>query len=247
MKAVRTAEVRERLRVAAVQCLARPGDLAAAVADHVRWIGAAADSGASVVLFPELSLTGYEPDAIDLHDIRMSTDDAVLQPLSVVCQQRKVHAFVGAPTAGAALPQIGVLHVDTRGSVRVAYAKQHLGVGEIGIFSAGTTGAVVGVNGWKLALSVCRDAGVAEHRTRAAAAGADAYLVGALHVIGTEQRLEEQMSAVARTGMWAVLAQYSGGTGGGPACGQSGIWRPDGTPVVRLGTGPGMALADLDV
>ena len=245
MKAVRTAEVRERLRVAAVQCLARPGELAAAVADHVRRIAEAADAGASVVLFPELSLTGYEPDAIDLHDIRISTDDDVLQPLSVICQQRKMHAFIGAPTAGAALPQIGVLHVDTRGSVRVAYAKQHLGVGEIGIFSAGTTGAVVEVNGWKLALSVCRDAAVAVHRQQAAAAGADAYLVGALYVIGTEQRLEEQMVAVTRAGMWAVLAQFSGGTGGGPACGLGGAWRPDGTPVARLGAGPGMALADL--
>ena len=188
MNAVRAAVVRERLRVAAVQYLSRPGELAAAVADHVRWIAEAADAGASVVLFPELSLTGYEPDAIDLHDIRISTDDDVLQPLSVICQQRKVHAFIGAPTVGAALPQIGVLHVDTRGSVRVAYA---------------------------------------------------------LYVIGTEQRLEEQMVAVTRAGMWAVLAQFSGGTGGGPACGLGGAWRPDGTPVARLGAGPGMALADL--
>ncbi len=81
-----------------------------------------------------------------------------------------------------------MLHVDTRGSVRVAYA---------------------------------------------------------LYVIGTEQRLEEQMVAVTRAGMWAVLAQFSGGTGGGPECGLGGAWRPDGTPVARFGAGPGMALADL--
>jgi hypothetical protein len=42
-----------------------------------------------------------------------------------------------------------------------------------------------------------------------------------------------------------MLAQYSGGTGGGPACGLSGGWRPDGTEAVRLGAGPGTAVMDL--
>lgn len=93
------------MRVAAVQYLSRPGELAAAVADHVRRIAEAADAGASVVLFPELSLTGYEPDAIDLHDIRISTDDDVLQPLSVICQQRKVHAFIGARRSAPPCPR----------------------------------------------------------------------------------------------------------------------------------------------
>ena len=236
---------RQPLRLAAVQCVSHPGDIAGTAAEHAEQIGRAADDGAAVVLFPELSLTGYEPDLIDLHGIRIATGDPVLQPISRVCQQRRVHALVGVPTAGGALPQIGILHVDARGTVRSAYVKQHLHVGEVGIFGAGRSGASIEVGGWKLALAICSDAAVPAHPAAARRAGADAYLVGGLYIIGSESRIAQQMEHATRQGMWAVLAQYSGGTGGGPACGLSGGWRPDGTEAVRLGAGPGTALLDL--
>ena len=236
---------REPLTIAAVQIHSHPGDIAGTVAEHARQIADAADAGASVVLFPELSLTGYEPDLIDLHGIRITPEDAVLQPLSLICRQRRVHALVGAPTASGSLPQIGVLHIDPRGAIRQVYAKQHLDVGEIGIFSAGSVAGSLEVGGWKLALAVCYDAAVEGHSVAAGRSGADAYLVGALYVIGSEHRIDEQMKRATEQGMWAVLAQYSGGTGGGPACGLSGAWRPDGTEVVRLGAGQGIAVVEL--
>ncbi len=236
---------RAPLRVAAVQCVAHPGDVAGTAAEHAQQIAEAAEAGAAVVLFPELSLTGYEPDLIDLHGIRIGVDSPVLQPIITVCRRRKVHGLVGAPTAGGALPQIGVLHIDPRGGVRLAYTKQHLEVGEIGIFGAGTSTGLLDVGGWRLALSVCSDAVATAHAASARAAGADAYLIAALFVIGSEHRMDEQMRRATGGSMWAVLAQYSGGTGGGPACGLSGAWRPDGSEAVRLGAGPGVAVVDL--
>lgn len=236
---------RRPLRIAAVQCVSHPGDIDGAVAEHARLVADAADAGATVVLFPELSLTGYEPDLIDLHGIRVATDSPLLQPLSRVCQQRRVHALVGVPTAATALPHIGMLHVDRRGDIRLAYTKQHLDVGEIGIFGAGHAAAVLEIEGWKLALSIGPDVATPAHPVQARRAGADAYLVGALYLIGSESRVEAQMQAVAELGMWVVLAQYCGGTGGGPACGLSGAWRPGGSEAARLGTGPGVAMVDL--
>ena len=236
---------RQPLRIAAVQCVSHPGDIARTVAEHTDQIAAAADDGAGVVMFPELSLTGYEPDLIDLHGIRIAVDDPRLQPIARICQQRRVHALVGVPTAGSALPQIGMLHVDARGAIRAAYAKQHLHVGEIGIFGAGTTGALLDIGGWRLALAVGSDAAAPAHPVAARRVGADAYLVAGLFVIGSEQRLAQQMEQAARQRLWVMLAQYSGGTGGGPACGLSGGWRPDGTEAVRLGAGPGTAVMDL--
>jgi predicted amidohydrolase len=162
-----------------------------------------------------------------------------------MCQQRRVHALVGAPTASGSLPQIGVLHIDPRGAVRQIYAKQHLAVGEIGIFSAGTAPGRLLVNGWKLALAACSDAAAEYHSLAASESGADAYLVGALFVIGREPQIDVQMRQAAARGMWVVLAQYSGGTGGGPACGLSGAWGPGGREVTRLGAGPGIAVVDL--
>ena len=48
------------LTIAAVQSIAIPGDVIRSVHDHVRLVSEAADLGARIALFPELSLTGYD-------------------------------------------------------------------------------------------------------------------------------------------------------------------------------------------
>jgi len=48
------------LRIAAAQCVSIGGDLAANVATHTRFVALAAGAGVEVLVFPELSLTGYE-------------------------------------------------------------------------------------------------------------------------------------------------------------------------------------------
>ncbi len=243
---VPSAPGRATLRIAAVQCRSRAADIAGAVIDHEALIQEAADGGARVVLFPELSLTGYEPELIDMHRLRVSPQDPVLALLSTACRTRGIHALTGAPVAHEnGLPEIGILHIDPSGNVRAVYAKQFLTVGETGIFAAGRRDAVLKVDGWRLALSQCLDAAVEGHQSAAVAGGADAYLVGALYLIGAEERLEAQMISAARKGMWVVLAQYCGGTGGGPACGGSGGWAPGGAELTRLGTLPGIAFVDL--
>ena len=45
--------------LAVAQSIAKPGDLDGSIADHVRLASQAADQGAKLVVFPELSLTGY--------------------------------------------------------------------------------------------------------------------------------------------------------------------------------------------
>ena len=241
---------RPPLRVVAVQDGSVDGDVVANVARHVDWIERAADSGGSLVVFPELSLTGYEPDLIDLHGIRVDSHDPRLDPLRATCRLRRVHALVGAPVSPPAArdggsPRIGVLHIDPSGRSALAYCQRHLDTGEIGIFGAGTSAALVDIAGWRVGLAIGRDAASPEHAAELAARGATVYAVGALFRLGADQRMVDQMSAAAARGMFVVLAQYCGGTGGGPACGRSGVWSPDGSELVRLGTRPGLAVADL--
>ena len=48
-----------RLRLGLAQVDSRLGDLGGNVEDHIRWIGEARAQGVDLLLFPELSLTGY--------------------------------------------------------------------------------------------------------------------------------------------------------------------------------------------
>jgi len=93
-------------------------DVAANAASHAATIGAAA---AQVVVFPELSLTGYELSAPTL-----AVDDPRLTPIVEACAETGSVAFVGAPVAGeGGRSHIGMLAVDGAGA-RVVYRKMYL-------------------------------------------------------------------------------------------------------------------------
>ena len=72
---------RPSLRVAAVQDGSVDGDVPANVERHVAWIERAADDGAALAVFPELSVIGYDPDLIDLHRMRVDPSDSRLDPI----------------------------------------------------------------------------------------------------------------------------------------------------------------------
>ena len=72
-------DTRRLFKIAAAQIGSIRGDVAANVARHEAAIRAAAANGVSVVVFPELSLVGYEPDIAA--SLAFTDDDIRLEPL----------------------------------------------------------------------------------------------------------------------------------------------------------------------
>jgi 5-aminopentanamidase len=236
------------VNVAAAQLQAVPGDVAANVAAHVRLIGEAAAAGARVVVFPELSLTGYEPERVrDDDTLWLTVDDERLGAVRDACRTQQIHAVVGAPVRDGERRVLAALVVGDGGDIVEMYAKIHLDGLESTVFTAGEEHVVVDVDGHRLGLGVCADAGVPEHAARVAALGAEAYLVGAVFPEGRMERLEDQMSSRSReNGMWVVLGSAVGAGGPYVGIGGSGVWGPDGRAIVQLGDEPaGIAVTEL--
>ncbi len=71
-----------RLSLALAQFHSRLGDVAANLESHMEWIARAKAQGADVIVFPELSLTGYLlQDLAPSVALRVSPDDPTLRPL----------------------------------------------------------------------------------------------------------------------------------------------------------------------
>ncbi len=222
--------VRTPMRIAAAQPLTRSHDVEGNAARHADAVRAAA---ARVVVFPEMSLTGYELTAAPLEP-----DDPRLAPLRAACAETGTLALAGAPVPG---PHIGVLAVDAEG-VRVAYRKMFLGGAEPRHMRPGREPAVLDVDGWRLGLAVCKDTGTPEHAAATVALGADAYLAGVLESADEAAVPDERARRIAATHrVWVVTASFAGSTGGGyaRAAGGSGIWSPAGEPVIRAGADAG--------
>jgi predicted amidohydrolase len=222
------------LTVAVAQPPCVPFDVAANALTHAATIRAAT---ARVVVFPELSLTGYELDApvIRLEDPR-------LRPIVEACAEVGSLSLMGAPVAGAAgRSHIAMLAVDGTGAA-VAYRKMWLSSTEAERFTPGSGPSVLDVDGWRLGLAICRDAGVPEHAAATAAMGIDGYVAGVLESAEDAAVPDERARRVARDhGVWVAMASFAGSTGGGydPAAGGSGIWSSDGEAIDRAGPEPG--------
>ena len=205
-------------------------DVAANALAHAEAVRAA---GARVVVFPELSLTGYELDAPVL-----SEDDERLDPLVAACAETGTIALAGAPVEG---PHIAILAIDEDGA-RVAYRKQNPGGAETGRFLAGPCPEVIEVDGWRLGLAVCRDTGIRRHWADTAALGIDAYVAGAVDHPADDVVMADRARQISTTfGLWVAFAGFAGPTGGDypETAGRSGIWAPDGSEVARAGRSPG--------
>ncbi|MFY1614921.1 carbon-nitrogen hydrolase family protein [Micromonospora sp. WMMD736] len=224
------AENRTPLRLAVAQPPCVPLDVAENARAHADAVRAAR---ARVVVFPELSLTGYE-----LSGPTVPMGDRRLTPLVDACAEVDTLALAGAPIAG---DHIAVLAVTGDG-VSVAYRKMWLGGAEAQRFRPGEAPAVLDVDGWRIGLAVCKDTGVVAHAQATAALGIDVYAAGVLESVRDAAVPDERAERiVAAHRVWVAMASFAGSTGGGytEAAGRSAIWTPQGDVAARAGTTPG--------
>jgi len=225
---------RDPIAIAVAQPATVSFDVAANALTHAEAVRAA---HARVVVFPELSLTGYELDAP-----AAPPGDPRLAPIVDACAATGSIALVGAPVDGEeGGPAIGILAIDGSG-VEVAYRKLWLGGSETAHVVPGRAPAVREVDGWRLGLAICKDTGVPAHAADTAALGIDAYVAGVLETIEDAGVVAERAGRVVKDhAVWVAIASFAGSTGGGydRAAGGSGIWRPDGSVAARAGAAPG--------
>lgn len=230
MDDTRTRARRPLLSIAVAQPATVARDVAANAVAHAEAIRAA---GARLVVFPELSLTGYELDApsVPLRDER-------LRPIVEACAATGSIALCGAPALGPdGRRHLAILAIDGSGA-RFAYAKMFLGGAEAEHFEAGTSPAAIEVDGWRVGLGICKDTRIPAQIEATGALGIDAYVAGMLEAAADAEVPEQRARIViAALGLPVAIASFAGSTGWGyeVAAGGSGIWAADGSMIVRAG------------
>ena len=225
--------MKPELSVAAVQPACTAMDVTANARAHADAIRAAR---ARVVVFPELSITGYELGAP-----AVDPADSALRRIAEACAERQSVALVGAPVVQDGRRFIATLRVDADGA-RVVYRKCHLGGDELHAHAAGDGPQAVSVDGWRLGMGICKDTGVAAHTAATAALGVDAYVAGLVHLpeeLGEQDARGQRIAAACNA--YVVFASFAGPTGGGydATAGESTVWSPAGEVLARATRAPG--------
>jgi len=226
---------------AAAQSISIAGDVHANLLRHQHFMQAAAEQDVLLLVFPELSLTGYERGLAA--GLAILPDDAVLQPLRDLARELGLTAVVGMPIrlSAEAPVLIGALVLGADGSLGV-YSKQHLHPGEEVAFAPGHGGSMLEIGQEHIALAVCADFSHPSHAATAAAQGATLYAAGVLITEGGYKPDTTLLQGYAgQHAMTVLMANHGGVTGGWESAGRSAIWGPDGS-LVAAATGAGELL-----
>jgi predicted amidohydrolase len=225
--------VRSPLTVAAVQPACVPGDLSANAMAHGATVAAA---GARLVVFPELSLTGYELDAP-----AVELDDDRLGPIIQACSRTGTTALVGAPVHAGDRRSIALLAVTGAGAA-IAYRKGYLGEDETTAFTAGVEPGVLEIDGWRVGLGICKDTRIAQHIDELLALDIDLYVAALVHHWHEVDEQDDRAARIIRRcGVPVAFASAAGNAGSAfvRGAGHSCIWDRDGSVIACAGGEPG--------
>ena len=230
-------------RIAAAQTGSVKGDIPANVVIHAAMAEQAGRLGVTYLFFPELGLTGYEPELAA--ELAMMPDDTRLAPLRNAAQKHGMIIVAGAPLRadsaslqgdGASSraddlpnkPRIGSFIFRPDGSIGV-YAKIHLHSTEEAHFSAGSEHVLEPCHGEQVGVTICADLSNPAHAATYKAMGATIY---AASVLVSENGYAADAAILAdrakEHGLLVLMSNHNKPSGGWNSGGRSAIWTPDG-------------------
>ncbi len=225
------------MRLALHQLNATVGDIAGNERAIRDGIARAKKTGAQIVLFPELAVTGYPPEDLLLKEHFLADARAAVD--RIAADAKGIVALVGFPERTSDV--FNALAVCADGDVQGVYRKMRLpnyGVfDEVRYFQAGTEPALIDVDGVTVGLSICEDIWVpGPPLTDEALAGASLLInisASPYHAGKPEER-EQMLAQRARDSLCAIaFCALVGGQDELIFDGTSVVLDHAGTPVAR--------------
>lgn len=233
------------MKIAIVQMESVKGNLQQNITHHQKLIEVAVAHGATAVIFPELSLTGYEPTLAQT--LATDPDDPRFDLFQDMSDAQQVMIGVGMPTCSSAGICISMIIFRPR-QPRETYSKKYLHLDEEPFFVSGRNFPVLNLNRSNLGLAICYELSVPEHAEAAFDNGAEIYIASVAKSMRGVQHASGRLGEIARTyGVPVLMSNNVGPSDDFVGAGQSAVWNPAGKQVAQLGeTEEGLIIYDTE-
>jgi len=230
------------ITIAAAQTIPVKGDVSKNIEAHEKLIIKAASKKADLVVFPELSLTGYEP-AISKELSFTVFDDRILSIFSL-SEKHGMTIIAGAPIRIETKLYIGSFIIFPDNTVSI-YLKHNLHPGEEKFFQPGFFNPKVQIGSEKASLAVCADITNQDHAKEAAESKSTMYLASVFISPEGYKKDSAMLQNYARKYKMSILMSNFGGESGDlQSAGKSTIWSESGVKIAGLeDVGEGLVIA----
>ena len=210
------------MKIGVAQTRPITGDIRANIANHKQWIERAVADGAELIIFPELSLTGYEPTLAK--ELATDQGDARFDCFQALSNANGITIGVGVPTTHETGIYISLLLFQPH-RARHVYSKSYLHPDEEAFFVRGQSSPHLQVNQTTIALAICDEISVPEHLESALRSNPGMYVASVAKFINGIDKAIERLSSVAREcSMPVLMSNCVGFADGGHCAGKTSVW-----------------------
>ena len=220
------------MRVAIAQMEAIKGNVEKNIENHLKWIKQAIQNNADMLVFPELSVTGYEPDLAE--NLATNQDDTRLDDIQNLSDRNGITIGVGLPTKDERDVFVSMIIFQPH-KERITYSKQYLYPPEEPIFKAGKNPLVLNFEKEVVSPAICYEISNKAHCEFAKRNNATIYIASVLSSINGIDADMKKLSDIAKhNNLVTFMANYVGESGGYKCAGKSSVWDTTGKLIGQL-------------
>src|SRR4030095_13606972 len=229
------------MKICVAQTRAITGDVSKNIDRHKEFTEFAVSGGADMIVFPELSLTGYEPTLAN--KLATNESDDRFRELQDLSDAQKIIIAAGMPIKENQGVMIGMI-IFRPNQPQQTYFKQYLHPDEEPYFIKGRYQPVL--SEYEIAMAICYEISVPLHAEQAYKNGARIYIASVAKTIaGMKKALETLSETAKRNSMIVLLSNCVGECEGKEAGGRSSVWNNKGILLGQLdNANEGMLILD---
>ena len=161
------------MRICIAQAKSEKGKIQANIENHLKLINRAIKFNSDLIIFPELSITNYEPELA--YELATDLEDNIFNPFQDLADKNQIAIGIGMPTKSIDGINISMLIFQPNKS-RTIYSKCLLHSDELPYFVSSNKQPFLKIKGKKIALGICYETLQREHFVKAKENDADIYI-----------------------------------------------------------------------
>lgn len=222
------------MKICAAQTEPVKGDIQTNIEQHLNLIDLALEKDAELIVFPELSISGYEPTLAQ--ELATTADDNRFDAFQRISDQNNILISIGAPIINGDKVSIGMI-IFQPNEARKSYLKKYLYHTEEASFIRGDSFTNLMVKNSNIGLAICYEISVPEHQKVAFENGAEIYVAGVVESTeGINPAIEKMAKTALKYSSPVLMANCVGISGGYNCAGKSSIWNDKGELMGQLNT-----------
>lgn len=220
------------MKICLAQTKAIKGNIKSNIENHKKWIDIAIFNKADLIIFPELSLTGYEPELA--WNLATDPNDFRLEEFQRISDRNAITIGAGIPIKSDSGIFISMAFFQPNLS-RVIYSKQILHSDELPYFIQGNGQVILNIKNTNIAPAICYESLQPQHSVKAIHLGAELYIASVAKSQNGVEKAYKYFPGIAKKNAMPVLMCNSVGyCDNFESAGQTSAWDENGVLIGQL-------------